>query len=90
MSGLPHPPGETQGRQKRAGSRLLLAVSLLAGIAAALFLGASIPEMVGGIAGIGSRTARLVLKVVGVIVALPVAFYLVERLFLKRAGRRKK
>jgi len=46
--------------------------------------------MVGGIAGIGSRTVRLVLKVVGVIVALPVAFYLVERLFLTRAGRRNK
>jgi hypothetical protein len=73
-----------------ARSRLLLAASLLAGIAAALFLGASIPEMVGGIAGIGSRTVRLVLKVAGVIVALPVAFFLVERLFLTRAGRRKK
>lgn len=70
MSGLPHPPGEPQGRRKRAGSRLLLAVSLLAGI--------------------GSRTARLVLKVVGVIVALPVAFYLVERLFLSHTGRRKR
>ncbi|MBI5343552.1 MAG: hypothetical protein HZB63_09645 [Deltaproteobacteria bacterium] len=71
-------------------SRLLFAASLLLGIAAALFLGASIPEMVGGIAGIGSRTVRLALKVAGVIVALPVAFYLVERLFLTRAGRRKK
>jgi hypothetical protein len=39
---------------------------------------------VAGLAGVASRTLRLVLKVVGVIVALPVAFYLVERLFLSR------
>lgn len=43
--------------------------------------------MIAGFAGIASRTLRLALKVVGVIVALPVAFYLVERFFLKRASR---
>ncbi len=71
--------------RKRRGSRLLLALSLLACVAVALFLGASVPEMIAGLAGIASRTVRLALKVVGVIVALPVAFYLVERMFLKRS-----
>lgn len=85
----PNPPkddGELD-RQRRPGSRLLLSAALLGGIAAALFLGASVPEIVAGLAGVASRTLRLVLKVVGVIVALPVAFYLVERYFLKRSSR---
>ena len=75
------------GGRKRTGSRLLLAAALLGGIAAALLFGASIPETVAGLAGVASRTLRLVLKVVGVIVALPVCFYLVERYFLKRSSR---
>jgi hypothetical protein len=74
--------------RKRTGSRPLLAAALLGGIAAALFIGASIPEILAGFAGVASRTLRLVLKVVGVIVALPVAFYFVERWFLKRSSRR--
>ena len=74
------------GRQKRPGSRLLLGAALLGGIAAALIAGAFVPEIVAGFAGVASRTLRLVLKVVGVIVALPVAFYLVERFFLKRSS----
>lgn len=73
--------------RKRRGSRLLLALSLIACVAVALFLGASIPEMIAGLAGIASRTVRLVLKVVGVVVALPIAFYLVERMFLNRSRR---
>ena len=72
---------------RRRGSRLLLAAALLGGIAAALLIGVSIPETVAGLAGIASRTLRLVLKVVGVVVALPVAFYFVERFFLKRSSR---
>ncbi|MBI5576897.1 MAG: hypothetical protein HY896_11105 [Deltaproteobacteria bacterium] len=77
-----------QTRTRRPGSRLLLAAALVAGIAAALFLGASIPEMAAGAAGIASRTVRLGLKIIGVIVALPVIFYLVERWFLSRSRRR--
>lgn len=72
---------------RRQGSRLLLAAALLGGIAAALLIGVSIPETVAGLAGIASRTLRLILKVVGVVVALPVAFYFVERFFLKRSSR---
>ena len=85
----PRPPKEDKDpvRRKRPGSRLLLSAALLGGITAALFIGASVPEIVAGLAGIASRTLRLVLKVVGVIVALPVAFYLVERYFLKRSSR---
>ncbi len=87
MKVLPSNEDRNPGRQKRPGSRLLLSAALLGGIAAALFIGASVPEIVAGLAGVASRTLRLVLKVVGVIVALPVAFYLVERYFLKRSSR---
>jgi len=73
--------------RKRPGSRLLLAAALLAGIVAALAVGAWVPEALSELFGVSSRTYRLALKVLGVIVALPVAFYLVERLFLKRSSR---
>lgn len=87
MGAIPPSGGGDSGRLRRQGSRPLLAAALLGGIAAALFFGASIPDMIAGVAGIASRTLRLALKVVGVIVALPVAFYLVERFFLKRSSR---
>ncbi|MGE5700358.1 MAG: hypothetical protein ACM31N_09895 [Deltaproteobacteria bacterium] len=87
MSDDSSPRGGHSGRPGRPGSRPLLAAALLGGIAAALFLGASVPDMIAGFAGIASRAFRLALKVVGVIVALPVAFYLVERLFLKKSSR---
>ncbi|HZW37003.1 MAG: hypothetical protein ACM319_04005 [Deltaproteobacteria bacterium] len=74
---------------KRPGSRLLFGWALLGGIAAAVFLGASIPEIVAGLAGIVSRTLRLILKVVGIVVALPIAFYLVEKYFLNRYPRNR-
>ncbi|HEY7528856.1 MAG TPA: hypothetical protein VH660_06860 [Candidatus Deferrimicrobiaceae bacterium] len=76
--------------RKRPGSRLLFGWALLGGIAAAVFLGASIPEIVAGLAGVASRTLRLILKVVGVVVALPVAFYLVEKYFLQKSSRNGK
>jgi hypothetical protein len=76
-----------QGARKRQGSRLLLGWALVCGIAAAVFVGASVPEMVAGAAGIASRTLRLILKVAGVVVALPVAFYIVEKFFLDRSTR---
>ncbi len=72
------------GEGKRRGSRLLLAAALLAGIFAAVSIGALIPELLAGYLGVASRTLRLLLKVVGVIVALPAAFYLVEHFFIKR------
>ena len=87
MKTLPSDDDGNPGRRKRPGSRLLLSAALLGGIAAALVIGASVPEIIAGLAGVASRTLRLVLKVVGVIVALPVGFYLVERFFLKRSSR---
>lgn len=80
-------PGGASRTGRRPGSRLMLGWALLAGIAAALFLGASVPELIAGAAGIVSRTFRLVLKVAGVVVALPVAFYVVEKYFLDRSSR---
>jgi hypothetical protein len=87
MKSLPSSVDRIPGRRKPPGSRLLLAAALLGGVAVALLIGASIPEILAGIAGIASRTLRLVLKVAGVIVALPIAFYFVERFFLKRSSR---
>lgn len=87
METVPSTDERNPARRKRQGSRLLLAAALLGGIVAALFVGASIPEVLAGFAGVASRTLRLVLKVIGVIVALPLAFYLVERFFLKRSSR---
>jgi hypothetical protein len=89
MDSPPFAGDEKQENRKRPGSRPLLAAALLGGIAAALFIGASIPEFLAGFAGVASRTLRLILKVVGVVVALPVAFYFVERWFLRRSSRRQ-
>ena len=89
MKTLPSDADRNPGRQKRPCSRLLLSAALLGGIAAALVIGASVPEIIAGFAGVASRTLRLVLKVVGVIVALPVGFYLVEKYFLDRSSRRE-
>jgi uncharacterized membrane protein len=76
------------GKRRREGSRALLAVALAAGVAAALFVGARVSDLISDLAGIDSPTVRLGLKVACVVVALPAGFYLVERLFLGRASRR--
>lgn len=76
----PRPP-------RRPGSRALLAAALLGGILAALYLGASLPDLVLGALGIVSRTFRLVLKTLLVIAALPIAFYFVEKIFLTRSKK---
>ncbi len=75
------------GPSPRRGSRALLAAALLGGILAALYLGASLPDLVLGALGVVSRTFRLVLKALLVIAALPLAFYLVEKLFLARTRK---
>lgn len=81
-------PSPAGGPGRRKGSRLLLAVSLAAGVAAALYAGARLSDLVSDMAGIGSPSVRIGLKVACVVVALPVGFYLVERLFLARSTRR--
>jgi hypothetical protein len=80
--------GEKPTGRKRPGSRLFLALALLAAVAAALFLGSSVMDTAAGMAGLESGKFRLVLKVVGFLVALPAAFYLVERFFLSRSRNR--
>lgn len=74
-------------RGRRGGSRLLLAAALLLGIAVSLLVGARLSDFLSDIVGIGSRNLRLGLKVLLMTAALPAGFYLVERLFLKRARR---
>lgn len=71
-------------RRRRGGSRLLLAATLLLGIATSLYAGARFSDLFSDVTGIDSRHLRLGLKVLFMTVALPAGFYLVERLFLGR------
>ncbi len=84
-------PSSRGGRNSRLpprpGSRAFLAAALLGGVLAALYLGASIPDLVLRALGIVSRTFRIVLKTLLVIAALPLAFYLVEKYFLTRSKK---
>jgi hypothetical protein len=50
-----------------------------------LSIGSLVPEVIAGLLGIDSNAIRLSMKVVAVVVALPVMFYLVERFFLGRS-----
>ncbi|MCL5966483.1 MAG: hypothetical protein M1550_04620 [Deltaproteobacteria bacterium] len=79
-------PGSSGGR-RRKGSRLLLALALLAGIAAAVLAGTTLSGFIADRLGIASLTARLTMKAMGIAVALPAGFYLVELFFLRRASR---
>lgn len=90
MSGPSTVNDRSSGGGRREGSRLLLAAALLAGIAAAVSVGSLVPEFLARILGISSNIVRLALKTALVIVALPAMFYLVERLFLGRASKRKR
>jgi len=76
------------GRGRRGGSRLLLAAALLLAIAISLYAGARLSDFLSDITGVDSRPLRLGLKVLLMAVALPAGFYLVERLFLKKARGR--
>jgi len=90
MSGRPAARRDGKpGTGKRPGSRLLLAAALVAAILAAFSIGSLVPEILSGLLGIDSNAIRLALKAVAVVVALPAMFYVVERLFLNRASRRK-
>lgn len=75
-------------KRRREGSRLLLAVALAAGVAAALYGGARLSDLVSDLAGIDSPSVRLGIKVAFVVAALPAGFYFVERIFLARSVRR--
>lgn len=73
--------------KKREGSRLLLAVGLAAAVVAAFLAGGFVGGIVADTAGVTSGTGRLLIRLAGVVVAVPAAFYLVERLFLTRSSR---
>lgn len=77
-----------EGRTRRPGSRLLLALALAGGALAALYGGARLADLIADAFGVASIPARLVLKVVLMAATLPAGFYLVERFFLERARRR--
>jgi hypothetical protein len=77
-------PG-SQKKERRSGSRLLLAAALAGGIIAAFIAGARISDFLCDILGVTSTPVRLGLKVGSIAVALPAGFYLVERFFLHRA-----
>lgn len=75
------------GARRREGSRLLLALALVAGIAAAVFAGGAFSGLAADLLGISSVTVRLTIKVLAIAAALPAGFYLVERIFLARSSR---
>lgn len=85
--GVPDPVPGRRDRRKRTGSRLLLALSLSAGIIAAFIAGAMIADFLSDLAGVTSTWVRLGVKVACIAAFLPVGFYLVERVFLSRSSR---
>lgn len=92
-NGLPSPnehdpgPGGRGTRKRREGSKLLLAAALVAAVVAAFLAGGFVAGAVVELLGISSVPARLAVKLLAVVVAMPAAFYLVERFFLKRTSR---
>ena len=77
----------TERRQKRSGSRLLLAVALAAGTLASMYAGARLAGYLLDFFRVESMPVRLGAKVLAVALALPAGYYLVERFFLGRSGR---
>lgn len=78
----------TGRRQRRSGSRFLLAVALAAGTLASMYAGARIAEFLLDLLGVASTPVRLGAKVLAVAAALPAGYYLVERFFLDRSARK--
>jgi len=78
----------TGRRQKRSGSRLLLAVALVAGTLASMYAGARLADFLLGLFGVSSTPVRIGAKVLAVAAALPAGYYLVERFFLERSARK--
>ena len=78
----------TERRQRRSGSRLLLAVALLAGTLASMYAGARLADFLLDLLGVASTPVRLGAKVLAAAAALPAGYYLVERFFLERSTRK--
>ncbi|MFA6147709.1 MAG: hypothetical protein WC899_05820 [bacterium] len=80
----------TEGRRKRPGSRLLLAIALFAGTLASVCAGAWLADFALDLLGVTSTQVRLGVKVIAMAAALPAGFYLVERAFLARSSATRK
>ena len=78
-----------EGRPKRPGSRLLLALALAGAAFAALYGGARLGDLIADALGVASVPVRLLLRVLFMAAALPAGFYVVERFFFERATRRQ-
>jgi len=78
----------TGRRQKRGGSRLLLAAALFAGTLASMYAGALLADFLMDLIGVEWTPVRLGAKVLAVAAALPAGSYLVERFFLERSARK--
>jgi hypothetical protein len=76
-----------RGRNRRSGSRFLLAAALVGGVIGAFFAGAMIADFLCDVTGVTSTAVRLGVKVASIVVAIPAGFYLVERFFLSRSTR---
>ena len=84
---VPDPVPGRGDRARRSGSRLLLAAALAAGVIGAFFAGAMLADFLCDITGVTSTAVRLGVKVASIVVAIPVGFYMVERIFLSRSSR---
>jgi hypothetical protein len=80
----------TDDRRIRPGSRLLLGISLLAGILASICGGALFADFALDLLGVASPPVRLGAKVIAMAAALPAGFYLVERAFRARSSATRK
>ena len=78
----------TGKRSKRPGSRLLLALALVAGTLGAMYASAIVAGVVMDLLGVVSGPVRLAAKALALAAAVPAGFFLVERLFLAWSSRR--
>lgn len=78
----------TGRRRKRPGSRMLLAVALVAGTLASMYAGARLAGFLLDFFRVESMPVRLGAKVLAAAAALPTGYYLVERFFLERSTRK--
>lgn len=95
MTEAPRPPAgdrpdadSPRPRIRREGSRVLLAAALAAAVVAAFLAGGFAANALSDLFGIASPPVRLAVRLLSVVAAIPAAFYLVERVFLKRTSRR--
>ena len=84
----PIPP--RRERERRTGSRFLLATALIGGVTGAFYVGARISDFLCDVLDVTSAIVRLGVKVAIIVIAIPAGFYLVELFFLSRSSRSKR